>query len=216
MFNVCYQCGSYHADKVIDPAGPFAVCPDCGFQHPFQRMPLLVVGGASGTGKSTVCQRLMGSFTRAVILESDILWRPEFDKPETDYQVFFGTWLRLCKNIGQSGRPVVLLGAGFSVPSNLEGLVERRYFSKIHYLALVCSPEAIEDRLSRRPQWRDAGGRGFIENHLRFNRWLQEYRDQPAIQLLDTSSYTPDESASQIAAWITGRLEAFDKKERMT
>jgi hypothetical protein len=61
MMNVCYQCGLFRADKIIDPTGPYAICPECGFQHSFLYLPLLIVSGASGTGKSTVCNVLMGS-----------------------------------------------------------------------------------------------------------------------------------------------------------
>ena len=75
MMNVCFQCGMYHADKLIDPSGPFAVCPECGYKHPFRQLPLLVVSGASGSGKTTVCQSLLGQVIQAVLLDSDILWR---------------------------------------------------------------------------------------------------------------------------------------------
>lgn len=53
MINVCYNCGIYRADKLIDPSGPFAICPEYGFKHPFRQLPLLVVSGASGAGKSS-------------------------------------------------------------------------------------------------------------------------------------------------------------------
>ena len=111
MMNVCFQCGMYRADKIIDPAGPYAICPECGYKHKFRQSPLLIVSGASGAGKSTVCQNLIGQVTQAVLLDSDILWRPEFNTPETDYRDYFELWLRICKNIAQSGRPVVLFGA---------------------------------------------------------------------------------------------------------
>ncbi len=55
MFNVCYQCGIYRADKIIDPAGPYAVCPECGHRHPFLRQPLFTVGGASGRANPPCC-----------------------------------------------------------------------------------------------------------------------------------------------------------------
>jgi hypothetical protein len=73
MLNACYQCGAYRADKIIDPTGPYAVCPVCGHQHHFLRLPLLVVGGASGVGKSKVCQKLMGTLPDVVLMEGDLL-----------------------------------------------------------------------------------------------------------------------------------------------
>lgn len=204
--NVCFQCGMYHADKIIDPVGPFAVCPECGFRHPFRQLPLLVVSGASGAGKSTVCQRLSGQLTRTVLLDSDILWRPEFNTPETNYRDYFELWLRLCKNISQSGRPVVLFGAGAGVPENIEDCIERRYFSHVHYLALVCSAESLAERLQRRPIWRGTRDVKYIEEHIRFNRWFREYDSQPAIERIDTTNTLPEKTVAQVASWIDERV----------
>src|SRR5688500_8398336 len=120
MWNVCQRCGQYRADKIIDASGPYAICPECGFPHPFLRLPLLLVSGASGAGKTAVCGALLGTLADVVLLDADILWRPEFDRPDTQYRDFFETWLRMCKNISQSGRLVVLFGAGVGVPGNLE------------------------------------------------------------------------------------------------
>jgi shikimate kinase len=210
MMNVCFQCGMYHADKIIDPAGPFAVCPECGFQHPFRQLPLLIVSGASGAGKTTVCQHLTGQVTQAVLLDSDILWRSEFNSPETNYRDYFELWLRLCKNISQSGRPVVLFGAGAGVPENIENCIERRYFSNVHYLALVCSDDALSERLQARPIWRGTRDAEYIDGHIRFNHWFKEYDAQPAIERIDTTNALPEETVAQVASWINERAGASD------
>lgn len=202
MMNVCFQCGMYRADKEIDPAGPFAICPECGYSHPFQWLPLLIVSGASGTGKTTTFQRLLGHVTKAVLLDSDILWRPEFDTPDTNYRDYFELWLRICKNIAQSGRPVVLFGAGAGVPENIENCIERRYFSKIHYLALVCSDDVLAERLQQRPIWRGTREPAYIQAHIRFNHWFKAYRSQPVIKLIDTTGALLQETTSQVASWI--------------
>jgi DNA-directed RNA polymerase subunit RPC12/RpoP len=202
MINVCFQCGSYHADKQIDPSGPFAICPECGYKHLFKQLPLLVVSGASGAGKTTVCQHLTGQITQAVLLDIDILWRPAFNQPDNNYQDFFETWLRICKNIAQSGRPVILFGAGVGVPENLENRIERRYFSTIHYLALTCSDEALSARLQARPTWRKTHDSAYIQESIRFNGWFKAYNDQPAIKQLDTTHGHLEETAQQVTAWI--------------
>lgn len=204
--NVCFQCGIYHADKTIDLSGPYAICPECGYKHLFQRLPLLIVSGASGTGKTTICQRLTGKVTKAVLLDSDILWRPEFNTPETNYREYFELWLRLCKNIAQSGRPVVLFGAGIGVPDNLENCVERRYFSTVHYLALVCSDDLLTERLQQRPAWRGTRDVGYIEEQVRFNRWFKEYDVQPFINLINTTNSSLEATASQVETWIDERV----------
>jgi hypothetical protein len=205
MMNVCFQCGMYRADKIIDPSGPFAICPECGYQHSFLYLPLLVVSGASGTGKSTVCNHLIGRYQESVLLDSDILWRAEFNTPNDNYRDYFETWLRVCKNISQSGRPVVLFGAGAGVPENLEGCIERRYFSSIKYLALVCSDEVLSERLWQRPEWRGTRDPRYIEVHQRFNQWFTDYNkteNQPPITIVDTSQKSLGETVKEVEDWI--------------
>lgn len=210
MLNICFKCGSYRADKIIDPQGPVAICPECGYRHHFLYLPLLIVSGASGAGKSSVCHHLMGTYQDAVLLDTDILWRDAFNQPENNYQDFFETWLRMCKNIHQSGKPVVLFGAGFGVPENLENCVERRYFPEIRYLALTCSDEILSTRLQQRPKWRGNKHQGFIDEQQRFNQWFIKYtknHSQPPIKLLDTSQKTVPETADDVKIWIKENLK---------
>lgn len=213
MMNVCFQCGMYRADKIIDPTGPFAVCPECGYKHPFRQLPLLIVSGASGAGKSTLCQRLAGQLTQAVMMDSDILWRAEFDNPAR-LRDYFETWLRVCKNISQSGRPVVLFGAGVGVPENIEPCIERRYFSIVRYLALVCSDDTLAERMQARPVWRGTRDPDFIETHIRFNGWFKAYAGEPAIERIDTTLVSPEETALQVALWIDEAIRPGDSPTR--
>jgi hypothetical protein len=206
MFNVCHQCGLYRADKIVDPSGPYAICPECGHKHIFRQLPLLMVSGASGSGKSNVCNNLLGQLDHVVLLDTDILWRPEFNQPETNFREFFETWLRMAKNISQSGRPVVLFGAGMGVPGNIEPCIERRYFSQIHYLALVCDDNELARRLKARPAWRGSGDPAFIDSQIRFNRWLKETEDtHPPISLIDTTAASLEHTVKQVNSWIRGK-----------
>lgn len=209
MFNVCYHCGAYRADKTVDSAGPWAICPECGHRHPFRLLPLLMICGASGTGKSTVCQALVGTVPEALILDADILWRPEFNTPADNYRAFFETWLRVVKNLNQEGRPVALFCAG-GVPANVEPCVERRYVGSIQYLALTCDAEEQTSRLLARPAWRGSAEPAFLAQHREYNRWLREEgpRGRPPITPLDTTHATVDETAATVAAWIRQGLAA--------
>ncbi len=207
MLNTCSNCGACRVDKVVDPAGPFAICPECGSKSPFRMLPLLMVSGASGVGKSSVCRILSRRSDQAVLMESDILWRPEFDKPEEKYRDYFEMWLRVCKNISQAGRPVVLFGAGMGVPENIEPCLERRYFSKVHYLALTCGPGVHRERFYQ-GKWRKSMGPDFLESHIRFNQWFVEnaHRVTPAIDLIDTTDLSVEETSARVADWIHDRL----------
>jgi hypothetical protein len=205
MINICVQCGMNRADKLIDLTGPFAICPECGYKHKFLYMPLFIISGPSGVGKSTVCNNLVNSCRDFVLLDTDILWRDEFNKPEDNYRNFFEMWLRLSKNISQSGRPVVLFGVGFGVPDNLEVCIERRYFSEIHYLAMTISDEVISERLNKRPEWRNTRRKEYIEDHQRFSKWLMNYnmnKKHPPITLLDVSGKSIQETSDEVSIWI--------------
>lgn len=206
MFNVCPNCGEYRADKAIAPEGDYAICPDCRFRHKFVRLPLFILTGASGAGKSTVCLGLAARMKQVVVMESDILWRAEFDQPETNYREYREAWLRVCKNISQAGRPVVLCGAG--VPAQFEQCIERRYFSELHYLALICDAQMLASRLRGRPSSRASSDDEFIKGQVVFNRWLlnNAQKTEPRMTLLDTSELTVDETVEKVERWVRSFL----------
>jgi broad-specificity NMP kinase len=202
MFNVCTACGVSHVTPEFDDAG-FLVCTSCGERLTFRRLPLLLIGGPAGAGKSTVCAMLLGRLTEAIIMESDLLWRREFDTPEDGYREYFGLWLRLAAHICQAGRPVALFGAGFAVPHSVEPLPERRLFDAVHYLGLTCDDEALAARLRARPAWRNTSDELIME-HIKFNRWLKEHAStaSPPVALIDTTRAGTDETAARVASWI--------------
>jgi hypothetical protein len=212
MINVCSHCGIYRADKAVDLVGSIVICPECGHPHPFQFTTLFLVGGASGTGKSAVIGPLLQRQPPVVVLEADILWHPEFDKPDEQYRDFFETWLRLAKNIAQNGSPVSLLGSGFVVPENITACVESRYFSQIHRLALTCDDDLLTERLQSRPAWRGSGGQTFVDRQVAFNQWCrQQGTDSTSgICTLDTSHASVNETAEQIMAWLSEQISATD------
>ena len=206
MFNVCPECGGWTPDKKVDYQRAIAACPQCDAEIPVQLQPLFILTGASGAGKSATCMALMGRLTEVVVLEADILWFDYFHDPEK-WSLLFDLWLRMCKNIGQSGRPVLLCGAGMGVPANLQASVEHRYFSTIHYLALTCDDATLTERLKARPAWRGIDD-DFIKSQLEFNNWFKTEgpQQEPPIALLDTTDITVQESVRQVEEWVAQQL----------
>ncbi len=206
MFNVCHQCGMYSVEKPIDPTGPFAICPYCQYAHPFIQQPLFIITGASGTGKSTVCLSLISLLKECVVLEQDILWGVVPATSQDNYSSYRNVWLRLAKNVGQAGRPVVLCGT--ALPEQFEECPERRYFSTLHYLTFVCNEDVLIERLKQRPEWRMSHTPEFLEDMLQFNRWLKANASQtkPAMALFDTSDRSIDETVKYTAKWVRERL----------
>lgn len=205
MFNVCPSCGIYTVDKEIIPGHGWhavAICSDCGYAHPFLRLPLFIVSGASGTGKTALALVLSGRDTSFVHLESDILWRREFSNPNDGYREYREMWLRLAKNIGQAGRPVFLYGS--VTPDQFEACLERRYFSRVYTLAFVCQPEILVDRLRARPRWRNTESAEFIQSMLSFNSWFIEHASAD-ITVLDTSCVPITKTAEAVLQWAGSR-----------
>ena len=206
MFNVCPGCGEYTVEKAIEADGPFAVCPRCGHRQRFVQLPLFLITGASGVGKTAVGLHLVGRLPECVVLESDILWRSEFATPEDDYRSYRDLWLRVAKNVGQGGRPVVLCGT--AVPAQFEACPERRYFASLHYLALVCDDDVLAARLRARPAWRQTDTTEFIASMTRFNQWFKEHAatTHPPLTLLDTTTIGVEDAAECAADWVRARL----------
>lgn len=214
MFNVCPGCGCYSDEKTIEsfanvgssPDKALAICNDCGHRHSFFRLPLLIVTGASCTGKTTVALQLAANLRNSVCLESDILWRDEFAKATDDYRSYRNLWLRVAKNISQAGRPVVLFGS--ATPGQFEVCPESRYFRSISYLAFVCTEDELVRRLQARPSWRKSGTDEVIQRMVNFNQWLTDNatKTHPPITLLDTTSMSLNESCDATERWISEHL----------
>ena len=212
MFNVCPGCGEYQVDKAVEPISPttaVAICPSCGHRHPFRRQQLFIVTGASGTGKTTVGLRLGAVLPECVVLDQDILWCKPFEELEaTDTAVhpFRTLWLRMAKNIGQAGRPVVLLGS--AIPEQFETSPERRYFDRIHYLTFVCGADVLDQRLRARPAWRKSGTDEVRRDMQEFNRWLRENAatTRPAMAIVDTTSMSIEAAVNAVADWVRSGL----------
>lgn len=204
MLYTCEACGIERPDMIVDSARNKLICPACGHEREFNRLPLFAVGGASGTGKTAVCRTLAGSIQGLVCLDGDLFWDDRFTKEHAD--AFYEYVLRVAMNIAQSGVPTVIFNAGFGIPGNLENCTARRYFSQIHYLALWCVEEDLERRLARRPGISDE----FIQNMTGFNRFFRfgapEGEDGLAVKRLNTSGKTLEETADEVREWIKSNM----------
>lgn len=185
-------------------AGPVLACEKCGHTQPFRRLPLYVLTGPSGTGKSTVGRLLPARLPDMVVLEQDALWIDALRDPAGDYASFRQTWLRMVAMINQSGRPVVLCGT--VVPVQFERRPERPLLDTIHYLALTCADEALRARLRHRPAWRE-WDEPRITEMIDFNHWIKHNAatTTPPMTLLDTTTRTTTETADAVVTWIRAR-----------
>ena len=172
-------------------------------------LPLFVLTGANGTGKSTLCPPLRRLLPECVVFEADavpLTWSlAEWSERKAEYRT---ACLSVALEISQSGRPVVLVGT--VTPAELETNELRPYFRDVHYLALICDAAVIEQRLRARPGSHTPLALD-LEEYIDTQLWVDRlYRDEstgdPPITLLDTTSASPDSLAFEIAAWIRQAL----------
>ena len=196
---ICPSCGD-RADRPV-VSGAVLSCVRCGHRQPFKRLPLFALTGPSGAGKSTVGPLLADRFGGdVVVLEQDVLWA---DALRDDVWAFRSAWLRMAAMLHQNGRPVVLCGT--VAPPEFEQLPERVFFSEIHYLALVGSPESLRRRLRARPAWRE-WDEPRIEEMLEFTDWLLKSAPELGVDVFDTTDVPAEDTADHAEKWIRSRL----------
>ncbi|MBE5961617.1 MAG: hypothetical protein E7256_09600 [Lachnospiraceae bacterium] len=165
--------------------------------QPTQKQDLFIITGASGIGKTSACEVLFQKEKDYVVMESDLLWRSEFNHPENEYGEYRSLWMRLCANISQIGMPVVLCGCG--IPKQFETREERKLFQNIHYIAVVAEEACLETRMR---EGRNIKEEEWIESSKQFNHWLKEHASQtnPKITLIDNTNLSIEQTAEQIDA----------------
>ena len=170
-----------------------------------KRMPLFIITGASGVGKSTVAEMLFANETKYIVLESDILWNDIYNKPEEDYKEYREIWLNLCSHVSQIGLPVVLCGC--ATPEQFENCINRKWVSSIHYLAVVSEDSVLEARMR---YGRKITDENWVQGSKQFNQWLKgnAKKTTPPITLYDYSTSSASDAAKDIHEWICGILNA--------
>ena len=177
-----------------------------------KKLPLFIITGASGVGKSALLKVLFENEKKYIALEGDLLWNEEiYNTPDDGYMSYRKLWLNMCSNISQIGMPVVLCGCN-AVPEQFEKLAERQAFSEIHYIANVCDEETLVSRIKARMKdernIHDIHDESWIKGSVDFNNWLIDNAEttSPKIYLLDTTKMTPEEAANIVDKWILERI----------
>lgn len=178
-----------------DPQAPVLRCASCGAVTEALALPMFVVTGASGVGKTTVTPLLRRLLPECVVFEGDAVSQVA----ALGWDVCRDTWLRIAREIALSGRSMVLCTS--LMPDAFDALPARKALGPIHFSNLDCPGDVLAARLRARPAWRfwqHGSIEEAIETHQRFAAWLREHIDPT----WDTATMTPDETAGRIAAWV--------------
>jgi predicted kinase len=185
----------------------------CADERPFVRPPLLVVTGAAGVGKSTLCARLAGTIPGAVLVDADIFAADLISvvPPNQDYVAFWGSMMRLAHELAQNNVVVVYFSTMLpeQLLANTDGL---NYFDSAHFLCLTCPPDVLRARLTRRE---GAGATAHIKVSSRIKVW-RDFNDAlvraaseiPTATVVDAGR-TTDEVEHDVRDWISVRASAM-------
>jgi dephospho-CoA kinase len=157
-------------------------------------LPLFIVTGASGSGKTYVVQEL-----RRIMSDFDV-----FDPDNIvefighDWEKVRNIWLRVARNIAESGRMTIICGS--MMPWDIEKCVDFPYFKHVYYVNLHCNEETRENRLRER-NWSEE----MIQDHKNFAKALLDIADKnfnPHMPTIDTTDTDVTLVASQIKEWV--------------
>jgi hypothetical protein len=191
----CMTCGPGAALR-RDQEAPVLHCPRCGDSEDIPALPLFVVTGASGAGKTTVTAPLRRLLPDCDVFEADLT----LQVAALGWDMWRDTWLRLAHGAALNGRVTVLCGS--LLPDQLESVPARKLLGPVHFCNLDCPGDVLAERLRARPSWRHSSLETAITEHQRFAAWLRAHI-QPS---WDTSVRTPGETAERVAAWVRGLI----------
>jgi ribosomal protein S27AE len=187
----CMDCGP-GTILDADPRAHRLRCPRCGSESWLPALPLFVVTGASGTGKSTITGPLRSLLPGCPVFETDVI----LHVAALGLDTWRNTWLQLSHAAALGGQATVLTGS--LTPDQLERLPARKLIGPIHFALLDCADDVLADRLRARPAWRGTSSTAKIIEHQRFAAWLRS-RITPSF---DTGTASAAEVAEDVAAWV--------------
>ena len=198
MLGICQKCGNTQWDKEVQ--GNKIICPKCGNCWTFKKLPVFILTGCSGIGKTTTAQELQRMTEKYVVLDMDFLYNI-MNHPQSldDNYNMIEQALSLSKNINQTGKAVVWTCAG-----NLEKfprVYSARFFSDIKVLALTASPEVIRKRMM---EGRNIEDESWIQGSIDYNEYLRTHNsvEDTKYDKMDCSAETPKEIAEKVLEWL--------------
>lgn len=165
------------------------------------KLPLFIVTGASGVGKTTVMRELRTLMPDFVVFSTD---NDNFGSTaaKLEYQDRYNILLRCAHAVAESGRGTIICGT--FMPWDAEKCDAYAAFSEICFINLHCDDSTRNQRLRSREDraiWTDE----LLREHEQFARWLLDNAAtayHPPMPTIDTSHTLPSEVAMQIREYV--------------
>lgn len=203
MLSICPKCGNHEWNKTISVDKKQIFCPNCGYQWDFKAMPLFILTGCSGVGKTTTAQELLLRDTDFLVMDADFLFNIMPHDTDEDYKNWVEQIMSLSKNIMQGGKPLLWTMAG--ALEYFEKTYNRRFFTEVYFLALVCTDEALEKRMREGRHITDAN---WIKSSVDYNHWFMDNGTISGTKAdtFDITGKSVSEVADYVTGWVKGKL----------
>ena len=198
---ICQTCEEWMT-PIVDRYHQQVRCSICGHRQAHRFLPLFIVTGPSGAGKTAIVPALQQLLPTWDVFETDILW-----DSGGDWTIVKCNWLRIAEHIAQrpAGNPTILCGT--ILPDQIADCPSLPLFSAVHWLALLCENAILADRLRRRPAWR-GWDEAKIAQQLQFADWLRSHGQDafdPPLTIVDTTIVSIEAAAIKIRDWALAR-----------
>lgn len=203
MLSICPKCGNYEWNKTISVDKKHILCPNCGYHWDFKAMPLFILTGCSGVGKTTTAQELLLRDIDFLVMDTDFLFNIMPHDTDEDYKNWVEQIMSLSKNVMQGGKPLLWTMAG--ALEYFEKTYNRRFFTEVYFLALVCTDEALEKRMREGRHITDAN---WIKSSIDYNLWFMDNGTISGIKAdtFDITGKSVSEVADYVTGWVKGKL----------
>lgn len=166
-----------------------------------QKIPLFIVTGASGVGKTTVMHKLRETMPEFVVFSTDA---DNFGSTaaKLEYQDRYNLLFQFASAIANSGRGTIICGT--VMPWDAKKCDTYQEFSEVCFINLHCDDITRNHRLRNREDkamWTDE----MLKQHEQFAQWLLDNAEtayQPPMPTIDTTSQSPDEVAAHIKNYV--------------
>ncbi len=165
------------------------------------KLPLFIVTGASGVGKTTVMHEL-----RKIMPDFDVLSTDNDNFGSTasklEYQDRFNLLLHFSNAVAKSGRGTIICGT--FMPWDAKKCDTYSEFSELCFINLHCDDATRNARLRNREDketWTDE----MLKTHEEFAQWLLDHAAtdyDPPMPTIDTSLTPPAEVAARIKGFV--------------
>lgn len=197
MIGQCIKCGNHNWDKEID--GNTARCPKCGHTWEMVSLPLFILTGCSGVGKTTTAQMIQQKKVDFVVLDADIFYSRLQPQTEEDYYGMLELIGQISANMMQSGRTVLWTMAGNL--DKLPWLYWRRFIPEVKCLALTCEEELLRKRMK---EGRGIADENWIQSSVDYNEYFRTHdrHGDTVFETFDISGKDVEEVADYVIDWV--------------